>query len=437
VSGPVELHIIHMTGARAGGVDRIEVGEEPALLGRAAGCTIRFHAEQDIEVSKRHAELARRDGRFVLRDLSSRNGTYVNGRLVREVFLRQGDVVRLGADGPQIKFDLSGKEVTSVLRALRRRRWRVVWVPLLLLVLVGMGFGVIYAAREWDRRRSSLEDTRQGLDGEIDALMAVLDGGEGGDFDAVAARYDRLVELEGEAGPLTDPGQRVRDAGSMEARVDEVLRAFGEPTYRVPRSFREAVRERVGTWLGTRELETIYCASEASMPALRSVLSRYSFPDVVAFLPWVLSGGRAEADEDGRVGLWAIGAEEGRALGLIDEAGEDNRTDALAATEAIAAQLQRDLEALSTSSVLLATTARDPGVSATVVRLREEGAWTRHRRTVRFLWLTGLLDGEARERIPQLVAAAVVGRNPDQYGLSAEGCGWQPRLGPVLDSPPD
>ena len=437
MSAPVELYIIHLTGARAGGVDTIQVGEEPAILGRAADSAVRFHAEHDIEVSKRHAELGRREGRFVLRDLSSRNGTYVNGRLVSDVFLRQGDVVRLGADGPQIKVDLSGREVASVLRTLRRRRWRVVWVPLVLLIGVGLGFGAIYVAREWDRRRSTIEDTRLGLDEEIDALLAVLDGGDAGDFAAVAARYDRLVELEGEAAAIADPGQRARDAGAMERRVDDVLRAFGEPTYRVPRSFREAVRSRVGTWLGTTELGEIFCASEASMPALRSVLSRYAFPDVVAFLPWVLSGGRAEAEEDGRVGLWAIGEAEGLDLGLVEPGGEDRRTDALASTEAIAAQLQRDLEALSTSSVLLATTARDDQVAATVAQLREDDAWTRNRRTVRFLWLSGLLDGAAREQIPQLVAAAVIGRSPDQYGLGAEACGWQPRLGPALDAPPD
>lgn len=422
------LHIIHMSGARAGGVDRFEVEDEPAILGRATDCAVRFHADHDREVSKRHAELVRRDGRILLRDLSSRNGTYVNGRLVREVFLRQGDVVRLGAEGPQIKVDLSGREVTAILRTLRRRRWRVVWVPLVLLLLVGLGFGTIYAAREWDRRRSTLEDRRQTLAGEIDALMAVLDGGEAGDPDAMAARYDRLVELEAEA--EATPGRDEAPTGAMDQQVDDVLRAFGEPTTRVPRSFREAVRGRVGTWLGTDELTDIFCASEASMPALRSVLARYSFPDVVAFLPWVLSGGRTEADQGGKIGLWAIGEAEGRELGLIT--GEvDERADALASTQAIAAQLQRDLEALSTQSVLLATVARDPHVAATVVRLREEGKWTRDRRTVRFLWMADLLDEGTRERIPHLVAAAVVGRNPDRYGLEADGCGWQPRLGPA------
>ncbi len=429
------LHIIHMSGARAGGVDRFEIDEEPAVLGRAADCAVRFHAEHDRGVGKHHAEIGRQDGRIMLRDRGSRNGTYLNGRLVSEAFLRQGDVIRLGADGPQIKVDLSGREVTAILRALRRRRWRVIWVPVALLLLVGAGFGAVSMVREWDRRRSTQEDQRLELTDEIDALLAVLDSTEGGGLDAVGARYDRLVELEAEAASLTGPATGSGDEGAMDRQVDDVLRAFGEPTYRVPRSFREAVRTRVGTWLGTDELSDVYCASEASMPALRSVLARYSFPDVVAFLPWILSGARAEVDEGGEVGLWAIGEREGRELGLVDDEG-DRRADPLAATEAIAGQLQLDLEALSTQSVLLATVARDPAVAATVDQLRETGAWTRERRTVRFLWLADRFDEEARERIPQLVAAAVVGRNPDQYGLDAAGCGWQHRLGPVVDPPP-
>jgi pSer/pThr/pTyr-binding forkhead associated (FHA) protein len=38
-----------------------------------------------------------RNGRLVLRDLASRNGTRVNGRAVTEAVLGAGDVVELGA----------------------------------------------------------------------------------------------------------------------------------------------------------------------------------------------------------------------------------------------------------------------------------------------------------------------------------------------------
>ena len=50
----------------------------------------------DDTVSRRHAELRFEDDRWMLRDLGSSNGTYVNGRLVAEAEVRAGDVVHLG-----------------------------------------------------------------------------------------------------------------------------------------------------------------------------------------------------------------------------------------------------------------------------------------------------------------------------------------------------
>ncbi len=416
-------HFIHLSGSRTGIVD--EADGERVVLGRGLDCDIRFHAARDLEVGKQHAELVREDGRWVLRDLGSRNGTYHNGRLVREVYLRQGDVIRLGAGGPQVRVDLTGKEHGRVLRRMRARRWRVLWVPAVLLLLAGIGLAAIYVSRAWDRQVEDIEAEQAVLDGEIDSLLAVLEEEDGGlvRVDEVGARYDRLILLEAEAelfgGRLGRDGDA---AASMDRHVDEVLEAFGEPVYRVPKSFREAVRSHIGAWLGTRELDRIYCASEQVMPAMRPVLARYSFPDVLAFLPWVLSGCQPDHRADGVAGLWAIGEDEGRALELLDGDGEDLRLDPLASTEAIADELQRDLQVLGTSSVLLATVARDPDIAATVEALREGDAWTKGRRTVRFLWLAKLLDDDARERIPRLVGAAVLGRNPDAYGLDPADC---------------
>ncbi len=49
----------------------------------------------DPGASRRHAELVRSAGTWLLRDLS-KNGTYVNGARVRERVLRSGDVVTIG-----------------------------------------------------------------------------------------------------------------------------------------------------------------------------------------------------------------------------------------------------------------------------------------------------------------------------------------------------
>jgi FHA domain/Domain of unknown function (DUF1707) len=63
------------------------------VIGRSSACEIVLG---DDTVSRRHAELRYKDGRWLLRDLDSSNGTYVNGRFVTEAEVRPGDVIHLG-----------------------------------------------------------------------------------------------------------------------------------------------------------------------------------------------------------------------------------------------------------------------------------------------------------------------------------------------------
>jgi adenylate cyclase len=63
-------------------------------LGRAPGNAVVL---DDREVSKFHAEIVLENGTYVLRDLGSSNGTFVNGKQVREHRLAGGDVIALGA----------------------------------------------------------------------------------------------------------------------------------------------------------------------------------------------------------------------------------------------------------------------------------------------------------------------------------------------------
>jgi FHA domain-containing protein/uncharacterized protein DUF1707 len=70
-----------------------EVVGAQLVIGRSSACQIVLG---DDTVSRRHAELRFDDGRWLLRDLGSSNGTYVNGRFVTEAEVRPGDVIHLG-----------------------------------------------------------------------------------------------------------------------------------------------------------------------------------------------------------------------------------------------------------------------------------------------------------------------------------------------------
>ncbi|MGH2947340.1 MAG: FHA domain-containing protein [Solirubrobacteraceae bacterium] len=70
-----------------------ELAGARVLIGRSSACQLVL---ADDTVSRRHAELRLDDGRWLLRDLGSANGTYVNGRRVMEAEVRPGDLVHLG-----------------------------------------------------------------------------------------------------------------------------------------------------------------------------------------------------------------------------------------------------------------------------------------------------------------------------------------------------
>lgn len=74
-------------------------------LGRHPLSDVRFDAERDLDVSARHAAIVRRGDTFVIQDLGSRNGTFVNGtRITGDTPLHDGDVIGFGTKGPAVEF---------------------------------------------------------------------------------------------------------------------------------------------------------------------------------------------------------------------------------------------------------------------------------------------------------------------------------------------
>jgi len=78
------------------GVDqgaRFDVEGTELGLGRGVHNAIRIH---DTEVSRAHARLIQADGKFILSDLHSSNGTYVNGTLINSRELVGDDEIQIG-----------------------------------------------------------------------------------------------------------------------------------------------------------------------------------------------------------------------------------------------------------------------------------------------------------------------------------------------------
>jgi len=97
-----------LSGSRAG---QVETFQKAYLgLGRHPLSDVRFDAERDLDVSSRHAAIMRKAEGFVLQDLGSKNGTYVNGERVEgDRLLADGDVIGFGAKGPALEFHVQAE----------------------------------------------------------------------------------------------------------------------------------------------------------------------------------------------------------------------------------------------------------------------------------------------------------------------------------------
>jgi pSer/pThr/pTyr-binding forkhead associated (FHA) protein len=76
-----------------GGGKRTVLSGNRLLIGRSRDCELVL---DDPNVSRRHAELRRQEGAWIVADLGSTNGVKVNGRRVEHAVLKPGDEITLG-----------------------------------------------------------------------------------------------------------------------------------------------------------------------------------------------------------------------------------------------------------------------------------------------------------------------------------------------------
>ena len=102
--GPDDDIVVDLDEIKAGtAILVVRSGEEEGdyFVLSSAVTTIGRHAEStivldDITVSRRHSEIHKTDGRYLVKDAGSLNGTYVNQERVDVAELRQGDELQVG-----------------------------------------------------------------------------------------------------------------------------------------------------------------------------------------------------------------------------------------------------------------------------------------------------------------------------------------------------
>lgn len=94
------MQLVHIQGPMKGEIQ--EFDGDTISIGRHSSCHVRFPTNLDI-LSRKHAQIIREGNRFKLIDQST-NGTFLNGKQVKEAFLANGDILLFADGGPKVSF---------------------------------------------------------------------------------------------------------------------------------------------------------------------------------------------------------------------------------------------------------------------------------------------------------------------------------------------
>ena len=112
------VQLVHIHGPFKGEIQ--EFSEDIITIGRHPSCLLHFPPDLKI-ISRKHAEIIREGNRFKLVDHST-NGTLVNGKRVKEIYLRDGDVITFAPGGPKVSFLTQKKEIFEEIKEVKQEK---------------------------------------------------------------------------------------------------------------------------------------------------------------------------------------------------------------------------------------------------------------------------------------------------------------------------
>lgn len=183
---------------------RFVLSQERILVGRDPAADVRFDADNDRQVSARHAEIRWHGEGWQLRDLNSTNGTFRNGSRVHgDSVLHDGDRVALGVGGPMFVIEsgalaASGSvpqgdaPIAVPVRPKAARTSRLLIGGVVAAVVIAVGLTTTAVLR--GRRAVAATPAPSAVEGPLGVTAVASSGGEM-DFAAVNDASARAVAL--------------------------------------------------------------------------------------------------------------------------------------------------------------------------------------------------------------------------------------------------
>ena len=451
---------------------RFPVREGRTRIGRDPSCDLIIEGPAASVISGRHVDIYVDRSDFRIVDLDSRNGTFVDGRRVKDTRLAATAVIHLGLNGVQLRFEVeleavaaseptvalsppttaqprpepveqkedpyvsdavmavrrahrrgisnqTGKILQKMLAAAIRRSSRKFRIAIAILVI---GFAALAAAGYWRIRQ--LETEKQTVDRqiqEIDLRLAAESTQDPAELDRLAVQIE---EYQARAQQLQDNilyrlGTLGRHDAFVQSEIKTLMKDFGAELYSIPPEFLAEVTRFIAQF---QERDRAHVARvvgrTADVDLMRGVFTEQKLPADLVFISLVESAlYPASTSPAGAVGPWQFTSATARAYGLRVEGAVDERTDLRKSTTAAGRYIRElILDFGAGSSVMLALAAYNTG-PARVKRAIQRVDDPIRQRDFWYLYRVRALPIETRQYVPKIVAAIIVGRHPQRFGF--------------------
>ncbi len=427
-------------------------------IGRAEDCELRI---QNEFVSRYQAQVVCENGVWLVRDLGSSNGLFVNGEKVLEASVNTQLTFRLGIEGPEVylrpeKIDAMRyfqeekpgepvgdhtrlvRQVFKQIQTKQKRKYRGVVVVLTLIAAAAGGFAV-YQNIQISKQKAVAQElfyAMKSLDMDIAGVEKMLN--QSGQSAEAAAKYRaRRVEMEKSYDRFLT-SLRVYDPKMTEEQrlILRMARLFGECELAIPPGFVDEVQNYIRKWQSSARLKNAIQAAHTNGYTRRIAdeLLAQNLPPQFFYLAL------QESDFNPYIsgpptrmgiakGMWQFipetGAKYGLTIGPLADAARpdtaDDRHNWQKATNAAARYLKDIYSTDAQASGLLVMASYNWGEHRVVRQIRSMPANPRERNFWRLLTdHRDKLPDETYDYVFYIFSAAVIGENPKLFGFQFE-----------------
>src|SRR4029079_3775621 len=170
--GHVSIRLEIRAGERVG--QAVTVDKTYLTIGRHVAADLRFEAYYEVPISARHAAVVAREGGYVVRDLGSAAGTFLNGqRVIGDVPLASGDMIELGRGGPATQVTFMPVPINQAPLEARVTAGRTRPTPAELRLRPAPSGGITIASIEQTSRRRQAAVRKRGMVAGLVVLLGI------------------------------------------------------------------------------------------------------------------------------------------------------------------------------------------------------------------------------------------------------------------------